>query len=453
MARGIGLIRQASTVVSRREFANNFMRNYYSTTIVEIISLVIAGSVLGTISGYFTESFLVTVATYLGITLWQRNRFYNWVSDQQKPGSLDASDLWSDIIKRIEIERSSVDQKAESISKNLTDLNKAISGLNLGVVVADSSWELQWLNRPAERLLGLNESNDRGSFLFSLIRSPSFKRYVESRDFSEPLVIDNFENKGLSVEFWVTKDPGNTRVVLVRDITDFRKINEMRSDFIANVSHELKTPLTVINGYLEMLIDNQLVTGVTHKAIESASSQGRRMENIIQDLLMLSQLETSKIEEQQSVDLSQIVDEVLNQARLLARSLDKTKTKITSKIEHGLELKGNPSEIFSLLSNVTSNAIRHTPDNSVIAVTGYLKNQKVIVKVEDDGPGISDLHINRLTERFYRVDPSHSSSTGGTGLGLSIASHIMIRHGGELQISSELGKGTVVECIFSRPKE
>ncbi len=195
MARGIGLIRQASTVVSRREFANNFMRNYYSTTIVEIISLVIAGSVLGTISGYFTESFLVTVATYLGITLWQRNRFYNWVSDQQTPGSLASSDLWSDIIKRIEIERSSVDQKAESISKNLTDLNKAISGLNLGVVVADSSWELQWLNRPAERLLGLNESNDRGSFLFSLIRSPSFKRYVELRDFSESLVIDNFLKK------------------------------------------------------------------------------------------------------------------------------------------------------------------------------------------------------------------------------------------------------------------
>ena len=429
------------------------MRNYYSTTIVEIISLVIAGSVLGTISGYFTESFLVTVATYLGVTLWQRNRFYIWVSDQQKPGSLDASDLWSDIIKRIEIERSSVDQKAESISKKLTDLNKAIGGLNLGVVVADSNWELQWLNRPAERLLGLNESNDRGSFLFSLIRSPSFKRYVESREFAEPLVIDNFENKGLSVEFWVTKDPRNTRVVLVRDITEFRKINEMRTDFIANVSHELKTPLTVINGYLEMLIDNQLVTGVTHKAVESAWSQGRRMDNIIQDLLILSQLETAKIEEQQSVDLNHVVDEVLKQARLLARSLDKTKTKITSKIEHGLELRGNGSEIFSLLSNVTSNAIRYTPDNSLIAVTGYVKNQKVTIKVEDNGPGISELHINRLTERFYRVDPSHSSSTGGTGLGLSIASHIMLRHGGELQISSEVGKGTVVECIFPRPKE
>jgi two-component system phosphate regulon sensor histidine kinase PhoR len=183
VAWGIGSIRQASTVVRRREFANNFMRNYYSTTIVEIISLVVAGSFLGTISGYFTESFLVTVATYLGITLWQRNRFYSWVSDQQKPGSLDASDLWSDVIKRIEIERASVDQKAELISKNLTDLNKGIGGLNLGVVVADSNWELQWLNRPAERLLGLNESTDRGSFLFSLIRSPSFKRYVESKTF------------------------------------------------------------------------------------------------------------------------------------------------------------------------------------------------------------------------------------------------------------------------------
>jgi len=426
------------------------MKNNYATTIVEIISLAIAGGVLGIISGHFIESFLIVLATFLGITLWHRNRFYNWLSNEQRPEPLETSDLWADIFKRIILERSATAQKTESISQELADLKNAVSNLPLGVVITDTNWNLITLNRTAEQLLDLSQSNDRGTSLFSLIRSPSLKQYAESQDYQDPIVIDNVQDTGVSIEFCFTRDNGNTRIILIRDVTKFKKTNEMRSDFIANVSHELKTPLTVVNGYLETLIDHQLVTGATLKAIENAAAQGRRMENIIQDLLTLSQLETSTIGEGQSFGLNKIVDDAIAQARLLAISLDKNNTKIIAQIEYPIELHGNPDEIFSLVSNILSNAIRYTADNSSVLVTAHLKNQTVTLRIEDDGPGIAERHLHRLTERFYRVDESHSSSTGGTGLGLSIANHIMSRHNGELRIDSKHGKGTVVECYFPK---
>lgn len=443
-------IPQAPTGNPQEQISNQLMKNNYATTIVEIISLAIAGGVLGIISGHFIESFLIVLATFLGITLWHRNRFYNWLSNEQRPEPLETSDLWADIFKRIILERSATAQKTESISQELADLKNAVSNLPLGVVITDTNWTLITLNRTAEQLLDLSQSNDRGTSLFSLIRSPSLKQYAESQDYQDPIVIDNVQDTGVSIEFCFTRDNGNTRIILIRDVTKFKKTNEMRSDFIANVSHELKTPLTVVNGYLETLIDHQLVTGATLKAIENAAAQGRRMENIIQDLLTLSQLETSTIEEGQSFDLNKIVDDAIAQARLLAISLDKNNTKIIAQIEYPIELHGNPDEIFSLVSNILSNAIRYTADNSSVLVTAHLKNQTVTLRIEDDGPGIAERHLHRLTERFYRVDESHSSSTGGTGLGLSIANHIMSRHNGELRIDSKHGKGTVVECHFPK---
>ena len=443
-------IPQAPTGNPQEQISNQLMKNNYATTIVEIISLAIAGGVLGTISGHFMESFLIVLATFLGITLWHRNRFYNWLSNEQSPEPPETSDLWADIFKRIILERSATAQKTESISRELADLKNVVSNLPLGVVITDTNWTLITINHMAEQLLDLSQSNDRGASLFSLIRSPSLKQYAESQDYQEPIVIDNIQDTGVSIEFCFTRDIGNTRIILIRDVTKFKKTNEMRSDFIANVSHELKTPLTVVNGYLETLIDHQLVTGATLKAIENAAAQGRRMENIIQDLLTLSQLETSTIEEGQSFGLNKIVDDAIAQARLLAISLDKNNTKIIAQIEYPIELHGNPDEIFSLVSNILSNAIRYTADNSSVLVTAHLKNQTVTLRIEDDGPGIAERHLHRLTERFYRVDESHSSSTGGTGLGLSIANHIMSRHNGELRIDSKHGKGTVVECYFPK---
>ena len=163
---------------------------------------------------------------------------------------------------------------------------------------------------------------------------------------------------------------------------------------------------------------------------------------------MLSQLETSHSPEPSTFSLDGVVDQAVHQAHLLKENLDKMQTLIDVSISDPWEMTGSHKEIYSLLSNLLSNAIRYCPDGSSVNVSIESIEGNVIIQVSDNGLGIPEEHIQRLTERFYRVDNSHSSTTGGTGLGLSIAKHIVNRHDGDLNIRSHLGSGTVVECRF-----
>jgi two-component system phosphate regulon sensor histidine kinase PhoR len=363
---------------------------------------------------------------------------------------LGSSDLWSDIVKRIEIERRESKNEQEAVRGELTNLRLALSSLNVGIILTDQNWSLAWWNQPGGELLKLREPDDVNAYLFALIRSPQLKDYVENKNFREPLILKNQPNT--SLELFFGEITSNGHIILVRDVSHIQKLNEMRSDFIANASHELKTPLTVINGYLETLIDNQLVEGVAKKAIVNAAIQGQRMSNIIQDLMTLSQLETSEVPDITTFDLLELLEQAQHQAETLAENLRKHNTTIQVSVVGGWTITGNLNEIFSLVSNLLSNSVRYCPDGTLIDI-GIEDNGKIIaLYIRDNGPGIPSTHLERLTERFYRIDKSHSSSTGGTGLGLAIAKHIMQRHDGLLQISSVVGTGTCVKCLFPAQK-
>lgn len=426
------------------------MRNAGSTTIIELTLIFLFTIVLGTITADFISTGFVVVSLYLGITLWRRNSFYRWLENKKEPNRLGSSDLWSDIVKRIEIERRESKNEQEAVRGELTNLRLALSSLNVGIILTDQNWSLAWWNQPGGELLKLREPDDVNAYLFALIRSPQLKDYVENKNFREPLILKNQPNT--SLELFFGEITSNGHIILVRDVSHIQKLNEMRSDFIANASHELKTPLTVINGYLETLIDNQLVEGVAKKAIVNAAIQGQRMSNIIQDLMTLSQLETSEVPDITTFDLLQLLEQAQHQAETLAENLRKHNTTIQVSVVGGWTITGNLNEIFSLVSNLLSNSVRYCPDGTLIDI-GIEDNGKIIaLYIRDNGPGIPSTHLERLTERFYRIDKSHSSSTGGTGLGLAIAKHIMQRHDGSLQISSVVGTGTCVKCLFPAPK-
>ena len=426
------------------------MRNAGSTTIIELTLIFLFTIVLGTITADFISTGFVVVSLYLGITLWRRNSFYRWLENKKEPNRLGSSDLWSDIVKRIEIERRESKNEQEAVRGELTNLRLALSSLNVGIILTDQNWRLAWWNQPGGELLKLREPDDVNAYLFALIRSPQLKDYVENKNFREPLILKNQPNT--SLELFFGEITSNGHIILVRDVSHIQKLNEMRSDFIANASHELKTPLTVINGYLETLIDNQLVEGVAKKAIVNAAIQGQRMSNIIQDLMTLSQLETSEVPDITTFDLLQLLEQAQHQAETLAENLRKHNTTIQVSVVGGWTITGNLNEIFSLVSNLLSNSVRYCPDGTLIDI-GIEDNGKIIaLYIRDNGPGIPSTHLERLTERFYRIDKSHSSSTGGTGLGLAIAKHIMQRHDGSLQISSVVGTGTCVRCLFPAQK-
>ena len=428
------------------------MRNATSTTILELTWLGLLTIFLGVVTGYFVLSALFVSSTYLVMTLWRRNSFYRWLESNQKNESLITSDLWVDIIRRVEIERDQSKENRAFIAREFDNLRLALSSLRVGLVLTDTTWNLTWWNEVGGELLNLRQPDDINSYLFALLRSPSLKEYIAENDFSEPLILDNFTTQQSVIELYFGDSPSEGYIILVRDISQMRRLNEMRSDFIANVSHELKTPLTVINGYLETLIDNQLVEGVAKDAVESAALQGRRMDNIIQDLITLAQLETSPSTDIEAFNLFDLVGQVQQQIASLQKNLKKNQTIVKVLVTEDWVLTGNRNEIFSLLSNLLSNALRYCPDGSLISLRLEQAGHKTSICVDDNGPGIPEPHLSRVTERFYRVDKSHSSITGGTGLGLAIAKHVMGRHSGSLQISSEEGKGTCIRCSFPKDR-
>ena len=428
------------------------MRNATSTTILELTWLGLLTMFLGVVTGYFVPSALFVASAYLSVTLWRRNSFYRWLESNQKNESLITSDLWADIVRRIEIERDQAEKNKESVVKEFHNLRLALSSLKVGLVLTDKTWNLIWWNEVGGELLNFRKPDDINSYLFALLRSPSLKEYIAKNDFSEPLILDDFTTQQAVLELYFGDSPSEGYIILVRDISQLKRLNEMRSDFIANVSHELKTPLTVINGYLETLIDNQLVEGVAKNAIENAALQGHRMDNIIQDLITLSQLETSPSTDIEVFNLSDLVGQVQQQVAWLQKNLKKNQTIVKILVTEDWVLTGNRNEIFSLLSNLLSNALRYCPDGSLISLRLEQSDHKTLICVDDNGPGIPEPHLSRVTERFYRVDKSHSSITGGTGLGLAIAKHIMERHFGSLQITSEEGKGTCIRCSFPQDR-
>lgn len=224
-------------------------------------------------------------------------------------------------------------------------------------------------------------------------------------------------------------------------------LQQLRTDFVANVSHELRTPLTVVKGYLETIKSGLYPPAQFTRMIDQMQKQTLRMEHLITDLLLLSQLENDIV----APDRIEVIDmaHLLQEIKLSALELSgQQKHQIELNIETDAKLMGHRHELYSAFANIVYNAVRYTPENGRIILRWYADNTGTHFSVQDTGIGISEQHIPRLTERFYRVEVSRSRDAGGTGLGLAIVKHVLLRHNGKLYIESELGKGSVFRCDF-----
>jgi two-component system phosphate regulon sensor histidine kinase PhoR len=232
----------------------------------------------------------------------------------------------------------------------------------------------------------------------------------------------------------------------------------MRRDFVANVSHEIRTPLTVLSGFVETLQTLPLSEVEQHRMLDLMAQQSDRMQALVSDLLALSRLEGSPVPSAEHwMDVFELLSQVKAQAQVLSALMNTTATDSRLPVHHivvdGLgtaspgdvgrvDISGERSEWYSALFNLVANAVRYTPAGGVIRIAVQLREaQALAVSVIDSGPGIAAQHLPRLTERFYRVDRSRSRETGGTGLGLAIVKHVCLRHGGQLDIASQLGQG------------
>jgi two-component system phosphate regulon sensor histidine kinase PhoR len=225
----------------------------------------------------------------------------------------------------------------------------------------------------------------------------------------------------------------------------------MRRDFVANVSHELRTPLTVIHGYLEMLEPTEQPEWAP--MLGEMRRQSERMRQLVEDLLTLSRLEAQDV----AVDEDVPMTAMLATLRREAEALSQQRHAISIVDDAGVDLIGSPRELHSAFSNLVSNAVRYTPAGGRIGVRFRREGDGAVLAVEDSGVGIPASHLPRLTERFYRVSTSRSRESGGTGLGLAIVKHVLGLHQARLEITSEVGRGSVFACHFGpdrvRPRE
>jgi len=358
--------------------------------------------------------------------------------------------FWADVLFRLQRLIKSLKQRMRSIEQQHDRFIEAFQASPNGILMLDENDQIEWCNAIAESFFGLNFKRDALQRINFLIRRPEFVQYINKRNFDEPLLLERMgPNSSLSLLLQLFPFGNQRHLLLVQNVTDLQKTDAMRRDFVANVSHEMRTPITVLMGFLETVQNLDLEKSQRDQYFEMMMSQAQRMKSLVEDLLTLANLEANSLPAgNNGVNIETLMALLRNDAE----ALSKGKHSFSFEVLDPSSLLGDEREILSAFSNLVSNAIRYTPDSGAIDVKWKLNAEgQGEFSVNDSGPGIASEHLSRLTERFYRVDRSRSRDTGGTGLGLAIVKHIASRHQAQLIIESTPGKGSTFILRF--PKE
>jgi len=417
-------------------------------SVARVIIFLIFCTILGLYIDYLALALLVGAFGLLGLNYWRLYRLNYWLWQSKKISPPNSRGIWSHIYQGIYGANLKSRNKRKTLGEIIRRFRQGSEALPDAALIVDSAAEITWCNRLARIELGLRWPRDMGKKVYDCIDDKQFKEFIQANRFHQPIEIISPTNPNKVFEFRVLPYEDDNLMIIIRDVTRLTQIEKMRKDFVANVSHELKTPLTVINGYLEMLPENgDLPTPVMKKAISEMRSQSMRMQSLIEELLVLSRIEASTERTfEKLVNVPQLLWRIQAEAEALNRNRSH---KIFFDISPILYVYGIESELRSAFSNIIFNAIKYTPNNGVIEVNWSLHGDQAKFNVRDNGDGIAAEHIDRLTERFYRVDKARSRTTGGSGLGLSIVKHVLSHHNSRLVIESEVGKGAEFSCLFS----
>lgn len=360
------------------------------------------------------------------------------------------SGFWEEVFFRLQRLIRNLKQRIWSIEQQHDHFIEAFQASPNGIVMLDENDQIEWCNSIAERFFGLLFKRDVMQRINYLIRRPEFVQYLQKRAFEEPLLLERMgEDGNLSLMLQAFPFGQKRHLLLIQDVTDLQKADAMRRDFVANVSHEMRTPITVLMGFLETVQTLELQRDQQNQYFDLMMSQAQRMKSLVEDLLTLANLESNSLPASSSVAKVETLMALLKND---AEALSQGKHSLNFELNTSMNLLGEEREIHSAFSNLVSNAIRYTPEVGSILVSWGINGQgQGEFSVKDSGPGIASEHLPRLTERFYRVDRSRSRDTGGTGLGLAIVKHIANRHQAQLVIESIPGKGSTFTLRF--PKE
>jgi|TARA_R110000765_G_scaffold67008_4_gene129619 two-component system phosphate regulon sensor histidine kinase PhoR len=424
---------------------------YFRISARALLTRIISGLIASAIVGYLLgQTFFVVSLVSIGLLAWHYSHLFKliqWLWQGKSISPPQANGVWGRIYdglyRRIRKQR----LKQKQLNERIRKFRDGAEALPDAALVLSHELNILWGNQKASQLLGVRWPGDVGQRIDNLIRFPEFLKYLASGDFESPCLIISPINNELQLELRMMAYGSDQILLLARDISKIQRLEEMRRDFVANVSHELKTPLTVVRGYVEMVqASDSALEPHWQKAFSTIETQVSRMDRLVEQLLVLSRVENNvDSDNHHQVDLSRLILTIVEDAQWLNQE---KKHVIHSDIAPDISLEGNEHELKSACLNLLSNAIAYTPKNGVIDVTLRIDGNKIRFSVKDNGPGIKPEHVNRLTERFFRVDKSRSRNTGGSGLGLAIVKHVLNHHHGELSIESDWQKGSEFIIFF-----
>ena len=409
---------------------------------------IVAALILGLAVGWFAGSVWMGVsgvfALYLGWNLWQLRELASWLNHRSVADPPHGLGLWGDVVAQVvRLHRRKRFHK-ERLTRLFRELRRSTSAMPDGVVMLDPQGEIVWFNRKAGELLDLSRRADLGLRIDNLVRHPDFVQYLRGGQHAIPVIVRIDTPTERHLAFQLISYGEDQRLLMLRDVTREVRLEQMRKDFVANASHELRSPLTVVAGYLETFGGDPNL-GELAAPIAEMRRQTDRMTHIVEDLLALSRFEANDAPiKGQPIDVSGMAS--LLRKDVLARPVHPRQVEVI--IDSRAFLIGDEAMVQSAFSNLVDNAAKYTPADGSMQIRWWTDGEGAHFAVRDTGLGISAEHIPRLTERFYRVDPGRSRETGGSGLGLAIVKHALHRHGGRLEIESIEGRGSTFTCHF-----
>ena len=398
---------------------------------------LIIASLIGFGIGYFWICIVIAFVAFFSTQMRSLYLVNEWISNRPYDVPPNIGGIWGALLFNVyRAQRQERIVQAEMVEL-IDRAQSSLVALQEAVVLID------------ERLLGIS-SDDRRRNILTLLRQPSFIEYYHHIDESPDglkMRSSLFEDHYVQVK--MTRFGGESRVLVAYDVTRMHNLEQMRKDFVDNISHELRTPLTVLSGYIETFTDQEDINPRWKRAFDQMQSQTRRMNALVNDLLLLSRLENDKnIAKNQIIEMPSLMNQLFDDAQ--AYNIDYGHT-LNLDIDSHCDLIGSDMELASAFSNLITNAIKYTPKGGIITMGWHDDGESAYFVVEDNGIGIDPKHLPRLTERFYRIDSDRSRRTGGTGLGLAIVKHVLMQHQAHLEIESKENQGSTFKVIF--PKE
>ncbi len=410
------------------------------------------------IFGYLVSAVtLVLLVTSLGYIFYLHSRIKSVLTSSRRKAfpepyihgnSPDILQELESVLVKLRLKDQSRKKKIRNLLKEFREATKALPD---SIIALDYQDRITWTNKAALKQLGIKTPDDIGMRITNVLRDPKIKELLEQKEIKE-IIIKSPLNSEKILEFSCLRYGQNNKLIVGRDITNIEMAENMRATFVANVSHELRSPITIFKGYIEELNNRK------HEApknwlgpIREMHEQAARMEHLVDELLLLSKLQSeTTIKGFDKVDVPALINQAVAKAKLLSSP---KKHFYSFEISDSLMINGIKNEIYIIISNLIFNAARYTPSGGVIEIKWFTNEQATYLQVKDNGIGISEENLPRVTERFFRVDSSKNDEQdngkfNNTGLGLALVKHSAIRNNATLKIESKINQGSIFTVSF-----